>query len=266
MLAILFSIQLPFSFAIMLCYLNADPFSFILPNSHNLIVILISFVFRIFFLILTCYSVWYPVARVLLFSIIFLKMLKKTCCCLLKWTELQLTDNHKPRNMHTAGGNNIKPQTQTSQRLPRKVPIRSIFLMHIRTRKLVESASEAYYYLFPSMLLFGLTIFVLTNYATIKMHSTIPMPFYLLMPTLSIFAVIMISILFPNASHVHESSLEFLRSINLIVGGSKYWRKVWRAQRPLSIFAGPFFPAKRSTKTTFFYQCIDFTVNGLMLT
>jgi hypothetical protein len=117
MLAILFTIQLPFSFAIMLCYLKADPFSFILPNLRNLIVIMISVVFRIFFLSLTCYSVWFPVASVLLFSIIFLKMLKKTSCCLLKWTELQLTDDHKASNTHTAltGGNYIKTRTQISK-------------------------------------------------------------------------------------------------------------------------------------------------------
>jgi hypothetical protein len=282
---VLGSVQMPFSLAILLCYLNADPFSFILPTSRSVFVIVINICFRVAFCCLTGYVLWLPVAFILLFSLVFLKMLKKTTVCLMKWTEVQLSDDSKAHNTEPAAAIEIKTRTQPSQKYLREVSMRSIFKMHIRTRKLLESANEAFYYsfilyiiyyiiyyilyiilLFPSLLLFGVIIFVLSNYATIKMHNTIPMPFYLVMPSMSIFTVIMISILFPNASDVHESSVEFLRSVNLIVGRSKYWRKVWRAQKPLGITAGPFFFAKRSTKTTFFYQCIDFTITGLMIT
>jgi hypothetical protein len=263
---VLGSVQMPFSLAILLCYLNADPFSFILPSSRSVVGIVINICFRVAFCCLTGYFIWLPVAFVLLFSLVFLKMLKKTTVCLMKWTEVQLSDDSKAHNTEPAAANKIKTRTQPSKKHLREVSMRSIFKMHIRCRKLLDSANEAFYYLFPSLLLFGVIIFVLSNYATIKMHNTIPMPFYLVMPSMSIFTVIMISVLFPNASDVHESSVEFLRSVNLIVGRSKYWRKVWRAEKPLAITAGPFFFAKRSTKTTFFYQCIDFTITGLMIT
>jgi hypothetical protein len=263
---VLGTVQMPFSLAIMFCYLNADPFSFILPTSRSVFVIVINTCFRVAFCCLTGYVLWLPVAAILLFSLVFLKMLKKTSVCLMDWTEVQLSDDRKTYNTEGATAIEIITRTEPSKKHLRKISIPSIFKMHIRIRKLLESANEAFYYLFPSLLLFGVIIFVLSNYATIKMHNTIPMPFYLVMPSMSIFAAIMISILFPNASDVHESSVEFLRSVNLIVGRSKYWRKVWRAEKPLGITAGPLFFAKRSTKTTYFSQCIDFTITGLMFT
>jgi hypothetical protein len=263
---VLGSVQIPFSLAIIFCYINADPFSFILPTSRSVFVIVINICFRVAFSCLAGYFRWLPVAFILLFSLVYLRMLKKTSVCLMKWTEVQLSDDHKAHNTEPPAAIEIKTRTQQSQKYLRKISIRSIFKMHIRTRKMLEAANEAFYYLFPSLFLFGVIIFVLSNYATIKMHSTIPMPFYLVMPSMSIFAAIMISILFPNASDVHESSVEFLRSVKLIVGRRKYWRKVWRAEKPLAITAGPFFFAKRSTKTTYFYQCIDFTITGLMIT
>jgi hypothetical protein len=170
--------------------------------------------------------------------------------CLLKWTEVRLNSNNN----------------KSSGKRRQNVTIGSIVMIHRQVRGVLDLVNDSCIYLIPSLLLFGQIILVLTNYATIKMHDSIPMPFYLVMPFLSVFVIAIIATLFPAASDVHEGSLEFLRSVHLIVGRSKYWRKVWRAEQPLRFNVGPFFIIKRSTKTTFFYQCIDFTVTALMLT
>jgi hypothetical protein len=264
MLMIMISGMIPLTIIAMLLVLNIDPFSFILPQFNYPFLNLISFLLRLFPLLLTGYVTWLPYGCVYLVLVVSIKIVSDSSDALLKWTELKLNKNVQFVNIKklTNKRKKILPKPSDNRR---NVTISRILMIKRQCRAVTELINESCYALFPSLLFFGQSVLVLSNYATIKMHDRIPMPFYLVMPFLSVFIVVLISVLFPAASDVHEGSLEFLRSVHLIVGRSKYWRKVWRAERPLRFNVGGLFRAKRSTKTTFFYQCIDFTVTALML-
>jgi hypothetical protein len=247
LLMVLATVILPFAMVIMLFVLESDPLSFILPEFEDFFLLkFVLFLVRYFLFQLAFYGIWLPYGCLYLLLVIGIKVFSDVSSLLLKWTEVRLNNKSSGKR--------------------RNVTIGSIVMIHRQVRGVLDLINESCIYLIPSLLLFGQIILVLTNYATIKMHDSIPMPFYLVMPFLSVFVIAIIATLFPAASDVHEGSLEFLRSVHLIVGRSKYWRKVWRAEQPLRFNVGPFFIIKRSTKTTFFYQCIDFTVTALMLT
>jgi hypothetical protein len=264
MLLVLASFTVPLTITTMLFVLNIDPFSFIFPHFDHFFLNLISFLLRFISNLLTSHAIWLPIGCLFLFFVLTVNIVSDTTGFMKKWTDVRL--NHDPQFHYQKRAiikRNNKTVPEPSKR--RNVTIGSIIMIQQQIRIVIELFNESCYYLLPSLLLFGQIMLILGNYATIKMQDTIPMPFYLIMPSVSLIVVVNVAVLFPAASDVYEGSLEFLRSVDLIVGRSKYWRKVWRAERPLRFNFGGYFLAKRSTKTTFFYQCIDFTVTALML-
>jgi len=125
---------------------------------------------------------------------------------------------------------------------------------------------EAVLNLMPSIFSLGQFILIFSNVATVKYFGIAPMPFFLVMPTLSQFVVIIVASIFPPASDVYEGSVEFLKRVqwSKLVNTNKEYRRMVRAARPIRMDLGLFF-AKRSTKTTYFCSCLDNTVNVLLL-
>jgi len=58
-------------------------------------------------------------------------------------------------------------------------------LIHTQLKILEATANEVFYYAVPTLIGLGSTIAIFANCATITMHSTIPMPYDLMMPVVS---------------------------------------------------------------------------------
>jgi len=137
--------------------------------------------------------------------------------------------------------------------------------LHTQSRILERGSNIANFYTLPSFLLVGGIILVASNFASIKMVHVIPMPWYLAMPFFSITLSIIIQILFPWASKIHEQSWEFLRNFHLLHSYHKYWARKVRAERPFRFTFGSFFIAKKSTQMTFMVCIFDVTIDALLL-
>jgi len=112
---------------------------------------------------------------------------------------------------------------------------------------------EAYYLVLPFLLGFGEAIFILSSYASIKMHSVIEMPFFLVMPILFVFVVLIIIGLFTPAAQMYEMSNKCLTDRNRLrfVQLNPLLKKQVRAEKPYRVNFGSMFCAKKSTVTLF---------------
>jgi len=134
-------------------------------------------------------------------------------------------------------------------------------------RLILPLVDEALFLILPFLFLLGEIIFVSCNYATIKMYDSIPMPFFLGLPSLSCLLLLLWQIIFPFAVSVFENSkrsLELLKSLK-IVATDKIWIRSIKATRPPRFNIGSMFYTKRSTKTTCFQCWLNDTVNALIL-
>jgi hypothetical protein len=258
MIGVFFAAIIAFALVATLVILNCDPLWFILPETEIFVIHSIFWLFRLSAFYLAAYGGWLNLATVYLVFILELKIYKETVNCLIKWAMNQYNV--------VVTKNGAKVHVFKIKQTKNRIPIFKVLAIQRQSRILFQITNEAYHIFFPFLLLNGLIILVLSNYATIKMQDRIPMPFYLAMPFLSLFVVLIIMTLFPAASYIYEDSKQFLRLMGYVVGKDKYWRKVWRAERAVKIKFGCFFFAKRSTKTTFLYLCIDFTINALLIT
>jgi len=113
-------------------------------------------------------------------------------------------------------------------------------------RLILPLVVEAFYLILPFLLLFGEVIFVSCNYATVKMYVSVPMPFFLIVPNLSCFVILIVLVLFPSSVSVFENSTEPLTLTKLLktVGTDKTWIQVVRATRPPRFNFGSMFCAK----------------------
>jgi len=99
------------------------------------------------------------------------------------------------------------------------------------------------------------------------MYDSIPMPFFLTLPSLSCVLIVLLQATFPLAASVFENSNEsllLLKSLKL-VGTDKIWIRRIKAMRPPRFNFGSLFYAKRSTKTTYFKCWLNDTINALMI-
>jgi hypothetical protein len=267
MIGVMVSVVIPIGLSAMLCYLNLDPFWFVLPETENYLVGAVVWHMRFAGFSLTAYLGWFVNATTIMVTILGLKIVKETLTSQNRWTKDvspimrsvrgSSTDSYSVYYIHNR-------HTSVSRTVP-LVSMHSIFAVQRQVRIVMQEFNKAYYCLHPVSLLTGQYILVVCNYATIKMQETIPMPFYLVMPGLSVFVVMLLMVLFPVASDVYECSLEFLRAVKLIAGRSRYWRRIWRSERAVKLSIGGFFFAKRSTKTTYLVQCVDATIDAILI-
>jgi len=259
--AIIFSATVPCFLASCMIVLELDPFSFILrhikhPSLNNILVLTIK--------CFLCYYIshigWYGILSVLLIILIQLHygyFVISKCLNLAKdLIVTQMEDRNKKKT--------IKLNTQQFRK--QVVIIREVLYAIKCVRLVLPLVDDALYLILPFLFLFGEIIFVSCNYATLKMYHSIPMPFFLTLPSLSFVIILLVQILFPFAASVFENSrksLAFLKALK-VVGTNKMWRRVIRATRLPRFNIGSMFYAKRSTKTTYFECWFNHTINALI--
>jgi len=263
-LAILFSVTVPYFLATCMLLLEIDPVSlFMLRNfgsySRNNLLILAIKCLPFYYI---SHLGWFGI-----FSVLLIILIQLHYGCFVINKGLQLV---KDLSQNLIQATNCKrKRVDVSYDLYKKqvAVIREVLYTIKLMRLILPLVDEALFIILPFLLLFGEMIFVSCNYATIKMYDSIPMPFFLTVPTLSFLFVVIVQALFPPAASVFENStksLLLLKSLK-IVGTDKSWIRVIRATRPPRFNFGSMFHAKRSTKTTYFECCFNHTINAIIL-
>jgi len=137
---------------------------------------------------------------------------------------------------------------------------------HRQFRLLFTIVNKAYYYIAPYTGMLGAILIILTNYETIRFYGIIPMPIYLGIPLYSFATFIIMCLIFPVASGVHEFSSGFLAKCKLVLTKDKYFLRRLYSEKPISYDCGQFFIFKRSTEKALFLFIIEYTANSLILT
>jgi hypothetical protein len=265
MIGVLISILIPIALPAMLCYLNFDPFWFVLPETKNHPISIVCWLVRFLGFSTAAYIGWVVLTTIFMVTIIGLQIVKETLSSQNRWTS-RIKDGTPLQNVVKSYLVYLTRNKQSGNRTVPLTTMHRILAIQRQVRILMLEFNEAFYFLLPILFLTGECILVICNYATIRMHETIPMPFYLVLPGMSMFAFMIIMVICPSASDVYESSLEFLRGVKLLAGRNRYWRKIWRAERPVKLSIGGICFAKRSTKTTYLVHCVDSTIDALLLT
>jgi len=140
-------------------------------------------------------------------------------------------------------------------------------LLRIHTHCMLTEtiANKAYFYFLPCLLFLGGLLLVFANYATVRMQTVIPMPYYMAMPMMSILITVILMCLFPAGVEVHLNSTKFLKKTDSLVATHKYFSKLVKAQRPFRINFGALFIAKKSTQTRFLLCVFDTTIDAMLL-
>jgi hypothetical protein len=265
MIGVLVSVVISFALIAMLCFLNYDPFSFVLPETDDHALKILSWLLRFVGFNGAAYFGWLQLATIFVGTIFGLKIVNETLRCQNKWTN-RIINGRSVKDAAERYFMYVRKRKTSGNRTVPLISMHSILAIHREVRILILTCNEVIYVLLPVLLLTGEYILVVCIYASIRMRDTIPMPFYLALPCLSCFVLLLIMVLFPTASDIYEDSLAFLKAMRLIPGRNRYWRRAWKAERAISVSMGGLFVAKRSTKSTFLVQCIDNTINALLAT
>jgi len=137
---------------------------------------------------------------------------------------------------------------------------------HRQLSLLFTVVNKAYYYIFPCVGMLGIILIILTNYLSIRFYGIIPMPIYLGIPLYSVAIFIVMCLIFPVASGVHEFSARFLSKCKLVLSKDKYFLRRLYSEKPISFDCGQFFIFKRSTEKAMFLFIVEYTANSLILT
>jgi hypothetical protein len=247
---ILVSISLPLTLAVILVFVNLDSLSYILPRTENNLINTAFVLLRLANASLATYVGWLNLATYFIFTIIQMRILSAVNSVFAIWVD------------HRAGL--VRKQDRKVHCNIKSASLKTVFLAHRQTRIFLLVLNEAHYFSLPILLQFGQCILVLSSYATIKLSDRIPMPFYLCMPFLALYVIVIIMSLFPYAANIYEESSRFLRLAQGSIKLSRYWRKSWRSETALRVQFGQFFYAKRKTKTTFFSCCLNLTLDSIL--
>jgi len=150
-------------------------------------------------------------------------------------------------------GMNITPTRSRLNNLHREIKI-----LECVTNELANTIA-------PILVLSAQVILVGCNYATIRLHSVIPMPYFLSIPFCSVIIMAFYFLLMPPASDIHEKSIAFLKQMRIICGDNKYLLRKVKSQRACRINIGQICMIKRSTLTKFIDCTIDLSINSILL-
>jgi hypothetical protein len=149
----------------------------------------------------------------------------------------------------------------------RRRRLEAVFRIHCEVYLLCNALSQTLNFLLPFLLLMGIILCVICDFATIRFLSgTTGMPSFLgtLLIILSLYIKTIIAVLFPQASGVFENSVNSVRGLKNVVVRKHEIRKL-RAIRNARISFGSLFHAKKSTKCSYFQTIFDATVNSVLL-
>lgn len=100
------------------------------------------------------------------------------------------------------------------------------------------------------------------------MHDTVPMPLYLVGPSLAVTTLISIKVILPLGINVYEVAnlvkQGYQKNLHLS-GDIRHMKRRERAIRVLRLYGGlgqfDMYPLKRSTKSTYFNNILNYTIN-----
>jgi len=141
----------------------------------------------------------------------------------------------------------------------------NLMFLHSQVRIFEVVVNSGIYFYIPILLVFGGGFFIGTTWASIRLYSVVPMPFFLALPACSLASIVVLVTLFPVACKLHESSSLILSKLKLFFARSGYWSRRVKAERSFRLCLGPFCKAKRSTMTSFSVLLVDYTINALLL-
>jgi len=149
---------------------------------------------------------------------------------------------------------------------------KSPFHIYARVRLILRITSNSQGVSTAALMWAGLVLSVCVNFACLKLHSIIPMPLFLVFPTISILIPTIVAETLPDAINCFEKSRELIknwgtRTMTRKVNNAFYLKKV-RSLRPLKLYAKVpgynLFLLKKSTQATYYSIIIIYTVNGLI--
>jgi len=146
--------------------------------------------------------------------------------------------------------------------------ITTALAFHRRFRLTQCALDDAFYIALPCLLGYGEAIFILSSYASIKMHEAIAMPVFLVMPFLALFVLAIIIGLFTLGTEIFEMSNKCVIKMNQLqmVQCNSLQKKEVKAEKPYKVnCGGAMFSAKKSTKTSYFRCCIEDTITACLL-
>jgi len=156
---------------------------------------------------------------------------------------------------------NVRPSFST------KLPSCSdLITIHQELKTLEIMANQLGYLVILFILVCGTGMIIAVNYVTIRMHSIIPMPYYLAMPICSM--VVVISVFFslmPPASDLYDNSQTFLKDMVFLFIKNKYLSRKIKSQQPFRINVGPLFMIKRSTLTKYMECVVNMTIDAILM-
>jgi hypothetical protein len=121
----------------------------------------------------------------------------------------------------------------------------------------------------------GALMEVFAIFATVRFYNTFPIHVYMFAPVLSIFMLLIIPVMFYPVVNVHDGTEQFLLewkrtcAKNILMKLSRrVWTREFRAEKPCAVGAGicgvEMFIFKNSTRSTYYWLLISYTVNALM--
>lgn len=116
---------------------------------------------------------------------------------------------------------------------------------------------------------------VFCNFYTVKGYAVLPFFVYMFLPVVSVVVPILLNSTLPYAIEVYEGTEKMLKGRATKLACSKHAERKFlvkrlRAMQPLAGFVGTglfdyrFFMVKRSTRVTFYYVYVDYTITALL--
>jgi hypothetical protein len=236
------SVVFPIIFAAGSVFLDLDMFRYALNHETKISFILIRFTL----LSMVYYPVWQILSLMFILMIVFL---------------------HPPLRLMSKLARLSSTNKEYFAKLFRRQRLEAVFRIHSEVYLLCNALSQTLNFLLPFLLLMGIILCVICDFATIRFLSgTTKMPWFLgtLLIILSLHNKSVISVLFPQASGVFENSANSLRGLKNVVVSRHEILKL-RAIRNARISFGSLFHAKKSTKCSYFQTIFDTTVNAVLL-
>jgi len=144
-------------------------------------------------------------------------------------------------------------------------PLQKLITLHTELKLIETYVNQVGYILVPFLLFGGLGILVSMNFASIRMHTVIPMPYFLVIPFISIVLVLAIILLMPCASEIHEDSHNFLKQMSDLCCQKPHLLRRIKAQQTFRRNIGTLCIIKRSTVTTFMACTVDATIDVVLI-
>jgi hypothetical protein len=163
MIGVLISVTVPVALAAMLCYLNFDPFWFVLPETENqLITIVLLFMRFLGFSTAACMR-WAVLATMFMLLIFGLKIIQETLKCQIRWAS-RIRNGTPMRNVVNCYLVYLRNRNQCGkQTVPSITPMHRILAIQRQVRILILEFNEAFYSLLPVLLLTGECILVVCS-------------------------------------------------------------------------------------------------------